>query len=141
MTLALFAQQSNLPAVLTIVGIVVVLILGLILFAIFANYFRLWVQSVTTGAGIGIMEIVGMTFKKVNPNVIVRSKIMAVQAGLGDESGITSRALQAHYMAGGRVPVVVRAMIAALKAKILELDFKTATAIDLAGRDVLEAVQ
>ncbi len=137
----LFAQ--NLPAntIVTIVIIIVVLIVGLILFAVFANYFRLWVQSLTTGANIGLFEIVGMTFKKVNPNVIVRSKIMAVQAGLGDESGITSRALQAHYMAGGRVPVVVRAMIAALKAKIIDLDFKTATAIDLAGRDVLEAVQ
>jgi uncharacterized protein YqfA (UPF0365 family) len=81
-----------------------------------------------------------MTFKKVNPNVIVRTKIMAVQAGLGDESGITSRSLQAHYMSNGRVPLVVRAMIMAEKAKILKLDFKTAAAIDLAGRDVLDAV-
>lgn len=137
----LFAADGQTQTVITIVIIIVVLIFALILFAIFANYFRLWVQSLTTGANIGLFEIVGMTFKKVNPNVIVRSKIMAVQAGLGDESGITSRALQAHYMAGGRVPVVVRAMIAALKAKIIDLDFKTATAIDLAGRDVLEAVQ
>ncbi|MGC4004117.1 MAG: flotillin-like FloA family protein [Pirellulales bacterium] len=90
----LFAADNNLPAVLTIIGLVAALIVGLILFAVFANYFRLWVQSVTTGAGIGIMDIIGMTFKKVNPNVIVRSKIMAVQAGLGDESGITSRELQ-----------------------------------------------
>jgi uncharacterized protein YqfA (UPF0365 family) len=124
-----------------IIGIVILLIVGLIVFAVFANYFRLWVQSVTTGASIGILDIIGMTFRKVNPNVIVRSKIMAVQAGLGDESGITSRALQAHAMANGRVDLVVRAMVMAMKAKIIDLDFKTATAIDLAGRDVLDAVQ
>ena len=50
-------------------------------FAIFARYFRLWIQSVTTGAGIGILDLLRMTFRKVNPTVITRSKIMAVQAG------------------------------------------------------------
>jgi uncharacterized protein YqfA (UPF0365 family) len=82
-----------------------------------------------------------MSFKKVNPTVIVRSKIMAVQAGLGDSTGITRKALEAHYLAGGRVPLVVQALIAAHKAGIRELDFKRAAAIDLAGRDVREAVQ
>lgn len=132
---------ADLTTTITIIVIIVVLVFGLILFAVFANYFRLWIQSFSTGAGIGIFDIIGMTFRKVNPSVIVRSKIMAVQSGLGDESGITVRSLQAHYMANGRVPLVVRAMIMAAKAKILELDFKTATAIDLAGRDVLDAVQ
>jgi uncharacterized protein YqfA (UPF0365 family) len=66
---------------------------------------------------------------------------MAVQAGLGEQTGITSKALEAHYLAGGKVPRVIMAMIAASKAKIVDLDFRTATAIDLAGRDVLEAVQ
>ena len=66
---------------------------------------------------------------------------MAVQAGLGEETGITSKALEAHYLAGGNVPLVIRAIIAAAKAKTIELDFKLATAIDLAGRNVLEAVQ
>lgn len=132
---------ADLTTTITIIVVIVVLVFGLILFAVFANYFRLWIQSFSTGAGIGIFDIIGMTFRKVNPSVIVRSKIMAVQSGLGDESGITVRSLQAHYMANGRVPLVVRAMIMAAKAKILELDFKTATAIDLAGRDVLDAVQ
>ena len=54
-----------------------------------------------------------MTFRKVNPTVIVRSKIMAVQAGLTDETGITSKALEAHYLAGGNVPLVIRSIIAA----------------------------
>jgi uncharacterized protein YqfA (UPF0365 family) len=125
----------------TIIVILVMLVIGLILFAVFARYFRLWIQSVTTGAGIGIFDLLGMTFRKVNPTIIVRSKIMAVQAGLGEETGITSKALEAHYLAGGRVPLVIQAMIAAKKAKTINLDYKLATAIDLAGRDILEAVR
>ena len=121
--------------------VVVAGIVVLVVLAVFARYFRLWIQSATTGANIGILDLVGMTFRKVNPTVIVRSKIMAVQAGLGDETGITGKALEAHYLAGGNVPLVVRAIIAAHKAKITGLDFKLATAIDLAGRNVLEAVQ
>jgi uncharacterized protein YqfA (UPF0365 family) len=124
-----------------IIGILIVLVIGLILFAVFARYFRLWIQSVTTGAGIGIFDLLGMTFRKVNPTIIVRSKIMAVQAGLGEETGITSKALEAHYLAGGRVPLVIQAMIAAKKAKTINLDYRLATAIDLAGRDILEAVR
>ena len=113
----------------------------LLLFAVLARYLRLWLQSYASSAGIGLFDLVAMSFKKVNPTVIVRSKIMAVQAGLGDSSGITKQALEAHYLAGGRVPLVVQALIAAHKAKIKELDWKLATAIDLAGRDVREAVQ
>ena len=92
----------------------------------------LWIQSVSTGAGIGIFDLVGMTFRKVNPNIIVRTKIMAVQAGLGEEAGITTKALEAHYLAGGNVPNVIRAMIAANRADI-DLDYKRATA-DRPGR-------
>lgn len=124
-----------------IVFFVVLIIIGLVIIAIFARYFRLWIQSVTTGAGITILDLIGMTFRKVNPNVIVRSKIMAVQAGLGEETGITSQALEAHYLAGGNVPLVIRALIAASKAKIVPVDYQRATAIDLAGRNILEAVQ
>ncbi len=65
---------------------------------------------------------------------------MAVQAGILDEEGVTSRSLEAHYLAGGNVPLVIKAIIAAHKAR-LNLAFKQAAAIDLAGRDVLEAVQ
>jgi len=124
-----------------VIGIAVLIVLGLAL-VIFANYARLWVQSFTTGAGIGIFDLLGMTFRKVKPEVIVRSKIMAVQAGLTErEYGVTSKALEGHYLAGGNVPLVIRAMIAAHKAKMTELDFNLARAIDLAGRNVLEAVQ
>lgn len=124
-----------------VIAAVVAVLLVLIAVAVLANYFRLWIQSVFTGAGIGIWDLIGMTFRKVNMDVIVKSKIMAVQAGLGDEQGITSKALEAHYLAGGNVPLVIRALIAANKAKIIRLSFREATAIDLAGRNVLEAVQ
>jgi uncharacterized protein YqfA (UPF0365 family) len=136
----LLAQNSANPFILLLaVGMGVVVML--IFFAVFARYFRLWIQSKTTGARIGIFDLLGMTFRKVNPTVIVRSKIMAVQAGLTDETGITSKSLEAHYLAGGNVPLVIRSIIAAKKAKTIDLDFKLATAIDLAGRNVLEAVQ
>ena len=140
----LFAAEGagNLATPVTVVIGVIVLFFGLIALFVFANYARLWVQCFTTGAGIGILDLLGMTFRKVKPDVIVRTKIMAVQAGLNErEFGITSKALEAHYLAGGNVPLVIRAIIAANKAKITELDFKLATAIDLAGRNVLEAVQ
>ena len=81
-----------------------------------------------------------MSLRKVNPDVIVRSKIMAVQAGLTRVYPITTRALEAHYLAGGNVPNVILALIAAHRAHI-ELDWQTAQAIDLAGRDLLEAVR
>ncbi|QDU53979.1 flotillin-like protein FloA [Aeoliella mucimassa] len=125
---------------LTIIGVAIV-VAGLVLITIFARYFRLWIQSFMTGAGISLFDLIRMTFRKVNPAVIVRSKIMAVQAGLTDEEGVTTQALEAHYMAGGNVPLVIRSMIAARKAKIIDLDIKRATAIDLAGRNILEAVQ
>jgi len=137
----LLAQEGNTGQVITIVLIFIALFFGLVVLAVFARYFRLWIQSKTTGAGIGFLDLLGMTFRKINPSVIVRSKIMAVQAGLGNETGITSRSLQGHYLAGGNVPLVIRAIVAAHKAKLLELDFKLAAAIDLAGRNVLEAVQ
>ncbi len=138
----LLAQQGGSPTRIILIAVVfIVLIVLLVLFVALSKYLQLWVQSIASGAGIGIFDLLAMTFRKVDPRVIVRSKIMAVQSGLGEESGITTKALEAHYMAGGRVPLVMRAIIAAHKAKMINLDFKLATGIDLAGRDVLEAVQ
>jgi uncharacterized protein YqfA (UPF0365 family) len=131
--------QSPTQVILFVVGGVGI-IFGLIFLVVFTRYFRFWIQSKTTGAGIGIFDLLGMTFRKVSPAVIVRSKIMAVQAGLDPTEAISTRALEAHYLAGGNVPLVIRSIIAARKAKI-DLSFKLATAIDLAGRNVLEAVQ
>jgi uncharacterized protein YqfA (UPF0365 family) len=116
-------------------------IFGLVILIVFSRYFSLLVQSWTTGAGIGIIDLLRMTFRKVNPTLVTRSKIMAVQAGLQTDEGITTKAIEAHYLSGGNVPLVIRSMIAARKAKIIDLTFKQATAIDLAGRNILEAVQ
>lgn len=134
-------MDNGVTGLITWIVVLVAAFFVLVALAVFARYFRLWIQSLTTGARIGIFDLLGMTFRKVNPTVIVRSKIMAVQAGLTDETGITSKALEAHYLAGGNVPLVIRSIIAAKKAKTINLDFKLATAIDLAGRNVLEAVQ
>ena len=87
--LSLFAQGSDSMSTTHIVMIVLLflaLIIFLVLIAVFARYARLWIQSFTTGAGIGILDLLGMTFRKVNPNVIVRGKIMLVQAGADLES-------------------------------------------------------
>jgi len=113
--------------------------LGLILFAIYGS---LWFQAFMSRANVSFLSLIGMTFRQVNARLIVRAKIMAVQAGIGSEreTGITTRRLEAHYLAGGNVPNVIRAIIAAHRADI-DLDFDRAAAIDLAGRDVLEAVQ
>ncbi|MCA9225370.1 MAG: flotillin-like protein FloA [Planctomycetales bacterium] len=132
--------MSAQAASLLVVTVLVVVVL-LVVFAVFASYFKLWIQSVLTGASVTIFDLLGMTFRKVNAKVIVTSKIMAVQAGLNEDTGITSKALEAHFLAGGNVPLVIRSLIAARKAKIVDLTFREATAIDLAGRNVLEAVQ
>lgn len=124
-----------------IVAAVIAIFIGLIFMAVFVRYFGLWIQCKTTGAQIGFFDLLGMTFRKVSPTVIVRSKIMAVQAGIGEAQDVSSKALEAHYLAGGNVPLVIRSLIAATKAKLVDLDFKLACAIDLAGRNVLEAVQ
>ena len=121
------------------------MIIGIALFAaiiciFLAKYFNLWIQAKMTLANVTIWELVGMSFRKVNPNIIVRSKIMAYQAGLSEKDGMTTRTLEAHYLAGGNVPNVVRALIAANRADI-PLSYKRKSAIDLAGRNVLEAVQ
>ncbi|GEM_PF-34396 len=125
---------------ITLVVIIAAFVLGLLFLIVFIYFFRLWIQAKTTRAGISIWELLGMTFRRVNAAEIVQCKIMAVQAGLNPKE-ITTRALESHYLAGGRVRDVVRALIAAHKAGNIPLDWKLATAIDLAGRNVLEAVQ
>ena len=136
----LFAQEETRYWVIFSVSVGVIALFALVLMVLFAKYFNLWIQSKTTGANVGLWDLVGMTFRKVNPNIIVRSKIMAIQAGLTEKDGISTRSLEAHYLAGGNVPNVVRALIAANRADI-PLSYKRAAAIDLAGRNVLDAVQ
>ena len=112
-------------------------VLMLVFLGVFASVGSLWFRAFMSGAGIGPFQMVVMKLKKVNPQLIVDTRIMSVQAGLDD---ITTNAMESHYLAGGNVPLVIRALIAAHRAQI-DLDWKTASAIDLAGRNVLEAVQ
>ena len=112
-------------------------LLMLVFLGVFASVGSLWFRAFMSGAGIGPLQMVVMKLKKVNPQLIVDSRIMSVQAGLDD---ITTNAMESHYLAGGNVPLVIRALIAAHRAQI-DLDWKIASAIDLAGRNVLEAVQ
>jgi len=119
------------------IGLGVVLgLIVLVIFLLFAKFFRLWLQARLSEADVKFSELIGMWLRRVDTRTIVLSKITAVQAGLR----LTTKDLESHYLAGGRVPNVVRALIAANRASI-ELSLQTATAIDLAGRDILEAVQ
>ena len=114
-----------------VIGIIV-----LIFAVVFITFFRLWLQALLSGASVSLASLVGMSLRKVNPSVIVSSRIVAVKAGLN----ISTNELETHYLAGGNVVRVVQALVAANKANI-PLTFQKATAIDLAGRDVLDAVQ
>jgi uncharacterized protein YqfA (UPF0365 family) len=116
--------------------LIVIAIAVLVMLFFVGSAIALWVQALVSGARVGLFTIVFMRFRKVPPNLIVTSKIMAVKAGLD----FSTDSLESHFLAGGNVSRVVQALIAADKANI-ELDFNRAAAIDLAGRDVLEAVQ
>src|SRR6056297_836620 len=119
------------PIVAVIIGIIVLLYLFLYLIPI-----GLWFQALVSGVRISLLQLIFMRWRKVTPSVIVRAMIEGTKAGLE----LNRNALEAHYLAGGRVPDVVHALVSAEKANI-DLPFNMATAIDLAGRDVLEAVQ
>jgi len=122
------------------VGIYIVIIVGSIIGLWIIFYFipvGLWFSALISGVRISLLQLILMRWRKVPPNVIVRAMIEAHKAGLRE---IKRDELEAHYLAGGHVEKVVHALVSAAKANI-ELTFQMATAIDLAGRDVLEAVQ
>lgn len=121
--------------VLTI-GIVIGAIFLFLLLLLIFKYGWLYIQALASGANVELLQLIGMTFRRVNARIIVDSRIMAKKAGLDYDT----QQLEAHYLARGNVPNVIRALIAADKAKI-ELSFDMACAIDLAGRDVLDAVR
>ena len=123
--------------VLVAAGIMFAALVLVVFFIVFVKYFNQWLQAWFTGAKVSMLSLIAMSFRKVNARVIVESKIMAAQAGLPN---ISTNAFEAHYLSQGNVRRVVQALIVAHRAKI-DLDWETATAIDLAGRNVLEAVQ
>jgi uncharacterized protein YqfA (UPF0365 family) len=132
--LPLAAADTNVFQTLLIVVASMLLLVFLYLLLRYAN---LYVRSILTGAGIGLFDMFAMSLRRVSPAVIVQARVMLVQSRV-DAMG--KRDLEAHLLAGGNVQRVVLALIAADRAGI-ELDYKTACSIDLAGRDVLEAVR
>ncbi len=118
-----------------IVGVVAALFFLVFVFVI-GQFFNLYIQALLSNARVSLLELIGMRLRKVDVRTIVYSRIRAKKAGLD----IPTNQLESHYLAGGRVPHVISALIAARGAKI-NLPWDTATAIDLAGRDILEAVQ
>jgi len=121
-------------------GIYIVIIVGSIIGLWIIFYFipvGLWFSALISGVRISLLQLILMRWRKVPPSVIARAMIEAHKAGLQD---IKRDELEAHYLAGGHVERVVHALVSASKAN-LELTFQMATAIDLAGRDVFEAVQ
>jgi len=117
--------------ILLVVGIVLLLVLG----GVVVRFGSLWMQALLSGAPISILDLVAMRLRRVDPGVITRARIMAKKAGIE----IPANMLEAHYLAGGNVISVVQALIAANKASIA-LSFDRGCAIDLAGRDIRDAV-
>jgi len=128
----LLAEMST--GVMVIVGVVILIFL--ILFAVVFQYLGIYINAMVSGAHVGMIDLIGMRLRKVNPSVIVQSRVQAIRAGLN----ASSQEMESHVLAGGDVRRVISAMIAAHKANI-DLSWQTATAIDLAGRDILDAVQ
>jgi uncharacterized protein YqfA (UPF0365 family) len=131
----ILAQQSLGQLLAVVLGLFIAVFAFAMMVFVF-SYGFLWLKALLANAHVGIFEIIGMRLRGVPPKVIVDSRIMAIKAGLP----VLSNALETHYLARGNVPNVVRALIAASKADI-PLTFNQACAIDLAGRNVLEAVQ
>ena len=135
-------MNLNLLSVLLLeqtVGLIIALGVGAIIALYFLFYFipvGMWFSALLSGVRISLLQLVLMRWRKVPPGVIVKAMINSTKAGLG----ISRDDLETHFLAGGNVINVVNALISADKANI-SLDFKSATAIDLAGRDVFEAVQ
>ncbi|MCK9589859.1 MAG: flotillin-like protein FloA [Terrimicrobiaceae bacterium] len=133
----MITQISQL-AIFVVFGIV--LVLGLVLLIILANFFGVWLRAKIADAPVSFSKLIGMRLRKVPVGMIVDSRITAVKAGIPQETDM----LEAHYLSGGNVPHVVLALIAADKAGIA-LDFNRACAIDLAikgtSKTVLEAVR
>jgi len=123
------------PDAILYVLVAVAAIALLVIIVFLWQFASLWIQALVSKARVSIFDLIGMRLRKVDIRTIVLSRIRAVKAGID----VSSNALETHYLAGGRVPNVVSALVAAKRARI-DLDWNTAASIDLAGRDILEAV-
>jgi uncharacterized protein YqfA (UPF0365 family) len=129
--LAAVGDSSFLKWAIPLFGILVVLVV----FIIMAQFFGLWLRAFMSRASVSFGTLIGMRLRKVPAFLVVDARIAGVKAGLE----ISANDMESHYLAGGNVTSVVRALISADRAQI-HLPWKTACAIDLAGRDILEAV-
>jgi uncharacterized protein YqfA (UPF0365 family) len=111
-------------------------VIALVILLVIAQFFRLWLQAYMSNAGVTMTDLIGMYLRKVEMTTVVFAKIQLVKYGIHDT---TVNDLESHYLAGGRVGHVTRAMIAASRA-VLALDWNKACAIDLAGRDITDAI-
>ncbi len=128
-------MPSEIPV--NLIAIIAIAVLIFVLFLFWLVPVGLWISALAAGVRVRIFaDLVGMRLRRVNPSVIVNAQISATKAGLK----LKMSDLETHYLARGNIRRVVNALIVADKAKI-DLDFRQATAIDLAGRDVFEAVQ
>jgi uncharacterized protein YqfA (UPF0365 family) len=137
-------QVAGLGAISPLVWSGMIFGCAIILFAslLFFYYGALWFQAFMSGADVRFVSLIGMSLRRVQPSMIITAKVMGKQAGLNIDRkhGLSTERLEAHALAGGNVPNVLRAIIAADRAGI-ELGFDRAAAMDLAGRDVLDAVR
>ena len=124
-------SESIAPLITTVLIIIALVFLG-----IFFYFLKVWIRAMASGAHVTLFNLVGMKLRGIKPVIIVDAKIMATKAGLT----VSTNDLEAHYLAGGSVGKVTRALIAAEKAEI-PLTFQKACAIDLAGRDIEDAVR
>lgn len=117
-------------------------ILTLVVVGVLLSYGAIWLQAYMSGAPVSFSNLIGISLRQVKPSLIVRARVMAAQAGLisNEKAGVSTTQLENHVLAGGNLMKVMVAIIAAKQAGI-ELDFDRAAAIDLAGRDVLDAVR
>ena len=134
-TTLMLGQTGN--PIVNVVLLFIVIAMGVVLFIFFITFGRLYIQALSSGVKISVFAFIGMWLRRVSPRIIVDSLIMCMKAGIKD---VHTNKLEAHYMARGNVRRVTQALVAAHKANI-DLTFDQAAAIDLAGRDVLEAVR
>jgi uncharacterized protein YqfA (UPF0365 family) len=132
---AQFLAQNG-PNPIVIIGIIIVIIIGLVIFGLTWRFVGLYVRAFVSGTRVSFIDLIGMQLRKVDPNQIVNARIQASRAGLE----IPQAEMESHVLARGDLHRVINAMVAASKANI-ELTWDNARAIDLAGRDILEAVQ
>jgi uncharacterized protein YqfA (UPF0365 family) len=123
-------------------GLALLGLLAVVALALLLRFGNLWLQAIASGARVSLARLLAMSLRQIDVKQIIRARIMGAQAGLWAREGgdRPTGLLEAHYLANGNVMRVMQAIIAAQRAGI-DLDFDRAAAIDLAGRDVLEAVQ